>query len=107
MVQLYDAFTIGPIIEIEDLGFVAKGDGGAFFAEGRTLPGGALPVNTNGGGLAYSHPGMLGLFMLTEAVRQLRGEANDAQVAEARFGLVHGIGGTLASAATVILGFAS
>lgn len=105
--QLYDAFTIGPIIEIEDLGFVAKGDGGAFFAEGRSLPGGDLPVNTNGAGLAYSHPGMLGLFLLTEAVRQLRGEANEAQVAGARLGLVHGIGGTLGSAATVILGRAS
>jgi acetyl-CoA acetyltransferase len=102
--QLYDAFTIGPIIELEDLGFVAKGDGGPFFAEGRTLPGGELPVNTNGAGLAYTHPGMLGLFLLTEAVRQLRGEAADAQVPNAEVGLVHGIGGSLASAATVILG---
>jgi acetyl-CoA acetyltransferase len=104
VVQLYDAFTIGPIIELEDLGFVAKGDGGPFFAEGRTLPGGELPVNTNGAGLAYTHPGMLGLFLLTEAVRQLRGEAGEAQVPNAELGLVHGIGGSLASAATVILG---
>lgn len=101
--QIYDAFTIGPIIELEDLGFVAKGEGGPFFAEGRTSPGGELPVNTNGAGLAYTHPGMLGLFLLTEAVRQLRGEAAEAQVANAQIGLVHGIGGSMASAATVIL----
>lgn len=102
--QLYDAFTIGPIMELEDLGFVDKGDGGAFFAEGRTQPGGELPVNTNGAGLAYTHPGMLGLFLLTEAVRQLRGEADGERVPNAQLGLVHAIGGTLASAATVILG---
>lgn len=102
--ELYDAFTIGPIMELEDLGFVEKGEGGAFFAEGRSGPGGSLPINTNGGGLAYTHPGMLGLFLLVEAVRQLRGEAGDAQVADAELGLVHGIGGTLASAATVVLG---
>ena len=105
--QVYDAFTIGPIIELEDLGFVAKGEGGPFFAEGRTQPGGDLPVNTNGGGLAYTHPGMLGLFLLVEAVRQLRGEAAGAQVADAEVGLVHGIGGTLASAATAILASAA
>ncbi len=102
--QLYDAFTIGPIIELEDLGFVGKGEGGSFFAEGRSLPGRELPINTNGAGLAYTHPGMLGLFLLTEAVRQLRGEADGEQVPNAQLGLVHGIGGTLASAATVILG---
>jgi acetyl-CoA acetyltransferase len=101
--QLYDAFTIGPIIELEDLGFVPKGEAAAFFAEGRTRPGGDLPVNTNGGGLAYTHPGMLGLFLLTEAVRQLRGESGEAQVPDAKVGLVHGIGGALASAATAIL----
>ncbi len=101
--ELYDAFTIGPIIELEDLGFVEKGEAGPFFAEGRTQPGGDLPVNTNGAGLAYTHPGMLGLFLLTEAVRQLRGEAQGAQVPAAQLGLVHGIGGSLASAATVIL----
>lgn len=100
--ELYDAFTIGLIMEIEDLGFVPKGEGGAFFADGHTLPGGRLPVNTNGGGLAYTHPGMLGLFLLTEAVRQLRGEA-DAQVPDAEIALAHGIGGTLASAATLVL----
>jgi acetyl-CoA acetyltransferase len=102
--QLYDAFTIGPIIELEDLGFVDKGEGGVFFAEGRSRPGGVLPINTNGAGLAYTHPGMLGLFLLTEAVRQLRGESDGEQVPNAQLGLVHGIGGTLASAATVILG---
>lgn len=102
--QLYDAFTIGVIMELEDLGFVAKGEGGPFFAEGHSRPGGRLPVNTNGGGLAYTHPGMLGLFLLVEAVRQLRREAGEGQVPDAEIGLVHGIGGTLASAATVVLG---
>ena len=102
-VELYDAFTIGPILELEDLGFVAKGEAGGFFAGGHSGPGGLLPVNTNGGGLAYTHPGMLGLFLIIEAVRQLRGEAGRAQVADAEIGVVHGIGGALATASTLVL----
>ena len=69
VVELYDAFTINTILFLEDLGFCAKGEGGAFVSGGRIAPGGALPVNTNGGGLSYCHPGMYGLFLLIEAVR--------------------------------------
>jgi acetyl-CoA acetyltransferase len=102
-VHLYDAFTISLLILLEDLGFCAKGEGGAFVGEGRIGPGGSLPVNTNGGGLSYCHPGMLGMFLLVEAVRQLRGQAGDRQVPGARVSLVHGMGMTLAAHATAIL----
>src|ERR1700722_8491878 len=74
VVELYDAFTLNTILFLEDLGFCKKGEGGAFVTGGRIAPGGSLPVNTNGGGLSYCHPGMYGLFLLIEAVRQLRGE---------------------------------
>jgi acetyl-CoA acetyltransferase len=102
-VHLYDAFTISLLILLEDLGFCPKGEGGAFVGEGRIGPGGSLPVNTNGGGLSYCHPGMLGMFLLVEAVRQLRGQAGDRQVPGARVSLVHGMGMTLAAHATAIL----
>jgi acetyl-CoA acetyltransferase len=101
--QLYDAFTITPIMMVEDLGYCAKGEGGSFYEDGRTRPGGALPINTNGGGLAHCHPGMLSLFLLTEACFQLWGECGRRQVPEAEVGLVHGLGGMFASAATAIL----
>jgi acetyl-CoA acetyltransferase len=103
-VELYDAFTINTILFLEDLGFCPKGEGGPFVADGRIGPGGVLPVNTNGGGLSYCHPGMYGIFTIIEAVRQLRGEAGARQVARARVGLVHGNGGTLSSQCTAILG---
>ena len=102
-VQLYDAFTITPIVILEDLGFCEKGEGGPFYAGGTTEPGGELPVNTNGGGLSYCHPGMLGLFLLVEACRQLWGECDTRQVRNADIGLVHGLGGQFAGAATAIL----
>ena len=105
VVQLYDAFSINPILFLEDLGFCAKGEGGPFVASGAIAPGGSLPVNTNGGGLSCVHPGMYGLFALVEAVRQLRGEAAN-QIADARIALVHANGGTLSSQATAILGLA-
>jgi acetyl-CoA acetyltransferase len=95
--QLYDAFTITTILFLEDLGFCAKGEGGAFVQDGRIAPGGALPVNTNGGGLSYAHPGMNGLLLLVEAVRRVR-DAGDEVV------LAHGNGGVLSSQCTVILG---
>lgn len=104
VVELYDAFTINPIIFLEDLGFCAKGEGGAFVAGGRIAPGGELPVNTNGGGLSYCHPGMYGIFLLIEAVRQLRHEAGDNQVEGAQVALAHGNGGVLSSQVTAILG---
>ncbi|MFX8879549.1 thiolase family protein, partial [Acinetobacter baumannii] len=89
-----------------DLGFCAKGEGGAFVEDGRIAPGGARPVNTDGGGLSCCHPGLYGLFALVEAVRQLRGEAGDRQLPKARLALAHGNGGVLSSQATVILGTA-
>lgn len=102
--ELYDAFTINTILFLEDLGFCKKGEGGAFVSGGRIAPGGSLPVNTNGGGLSYCHPGMYGLFLLIEAVRQLRGECGDRQVAGANTAIAHGNGGVLSSQSTVILG---
>jgi len=107
VVGLYDAFTINPILFLEDLGFCAKGEGGAFVSGGRIAPGGTLPVNTNGGGLSYCHPGMYGIFLLIEAVRQLRGECGRRQVDGAEVALAHGNGGVLSSQYTVILGGAS
>jgi len=104
---LYDAFTINTILFLEDLGFCAKGEGGAFVSGGRIAPGGALPVNTNGGGLSYCHPGMYGIFLLIEAVRQLRGECGARQVPGAEVALAHGNGGVLSSQYTVILGGAA
>ncbi len=95
VVELYDAFTINPILFLEDLGFCKKGEGGAFVEGGRIAPGGAFPVNTNGGGLSCTHPGMYSIFLIIEAVSQLRGEAEARQVAEAAVALVHGNGGVL------------
>lgn len=104
VVELYDAFTINTVMLLEDLGFCAKGEGGAFVQDGRIGPNGALPVNTNGGGLSYCHPGMYGIFTLIEAVRQLRGEAGLRQVADAGLALAHGNGGQFSSQVTAILG---
>lgn len=102
--QLYDAFTINPILFLEDLGFCAKGEGGAFVAGGRIAPGGDLPVNTNGGGLSFVHPGMYGLFALAEAADQLMGNAAGHQLPDVDLSLAHGNGMLLSSQATVILG---
>lgn len=104
VVELYDAFTINTILFLEDLGFCRKGEGGPFVASGAIAPGGALPVNTNGGGLSCVHPGMYGMFTLVEAVRQLRGEAGARQVAGAELALCHGNGGVLSSQVTNVLG---
>lgn len=104
VLQLYDAFTINPILFLEDLGFCAKGEGGPFVAGGRIAPGGSLPVNTNGGGLSYCHPGMYGIFTLIEATCQLRGDAGDRQVPDAQVTLAHGNGAVLSAQATVLLG---
>ena len=104
VVQLYDAFTINTILFLEDLGFCPKGEGGRFVSGGRIAPGGSLPVNTNGGGLSYCHPGMYGLLAMVEAVRQLRGEGGARQIDGVELALAHGNGGTLSSQATVILG---
>ncbi len=104
VVQLYDAFTINTLLFLEDLGFCAKGSAGSFVADGAIAPGGRLSVNTSGGGLSYCHPGMFGLLMVVEAVRQIRGECGERQVAACDVALVHGNGGTLSSGVTALLG---
>ncbi|GHG89533.1 MULTISPECIES: thiolase [Paracoccaceae] len=103
-VELYDAFTINTILFLEDLGFCAKGEGGAFVEGGRIAPGGVLPVNTNGGGLSCVHPGMYGIFTVIEAARQIRGDAPGIQLEDIDLALAHGNGGVLSSQVTAILG---
>lgn len=107
MAQLYDAFTINTLLFLEDLGFCAKGEGGAFVQDGAIAPGGRLAVNTNGGGLSCVHPGMYGIFAVIEAVRQLRGQAGKRQLGRHQTAVVHGNGGTLSSQATAVLGTAA
>ncbi|GHA26155.1 hypothetical protein GCM10010372_27760 [Streptomyces tauricus] len=108
--QIYDAFTYMTLVTLEDLGFCAKGEGGAFVEKGRLrVTGGELPVNTDGGGLSAQHPGMRGLFLLVEAVRQLRGEAGARQVRRTSgelpaLAVASGTGGWFCSAGTVVLG---
>ena len=105
MLSLYDAFTITPILFTEDLGFCKKGEGGSYFEGGKTAPGGSnLPVNTSGGGLSYCHPGMYGLLVMIEAIRQVRGECDKRQVKSCDVALAHGNGGVLSSQCTVIFG---
>jgi acetyl-CoA acetyltransferase len=102
--EMYDSFTYTVLVVLEDLGFAPKGDGGAFVADGNLRLGGALPTNTDGGGLSCTHPGMRGLFLLCEATRQLRGEAGDSQVKDAEIAVAHGSGGWLSTQGTVVLG---
>jgi len=104
VVELYDAFSINTIMFLEDLGFCKKGEGGDFVASGVIGPGGSLPVNTNGGGLACVHPGMYGLFTVVEAYRQLTGSAGERQVNGAEIAVAHGNGGFLSSQVTAVLG---
>jgi acetyl-CoA acetyltransferase len=99
--MVYDAFAHLPIYGLEDLGFVGRGEGAAFIADGNTLPGGSLPMNTNGGGLSYTHTGMYGMFAMQEAIRQLRGEAA-AQVPDVHISFVQGVGGMFMAAASLI-----
>ncbi|MFD9218597.1 acetyl-CoA acetyltransferase [Streptomyces sp. NPDC060064] len=107
--EIYDAFTYMTLVTLEDLGFCAKGEGGPFVEKGRLTRDGELPVNTDGGGLSACHPGMRGLFLLVEAVRQLRGEAGGHQVRKAdggppRLAVASGTGGWFCSSGTVVLG---
>ena len=106
MFAMYDSFTYTVLVVLEDLGFAPKGEGGRFVTDngGNLRLGGALPTNTDGGGLSATHPGMRGLFLLCEATRQLRGEAGDAQVADAEIAVAHGSGGWLSTQGTVVLG---
>lgn len=104
LVMIYDSFTYTVMVTLESLGFCGPGEGPDFVAGQRTAPGGDFPLNTNGGGLSYTHPGMYGIFTVVEAVRQLRGEAGERQVASARTAMAHGTGGNLSSTGTLILG---
>jgi acetyl-CoA acetyltransferase len=104
VVEIYDSFTYSVVVALEDLGFCQKGSGGSFVQNGTIGPGGVLPTNTSGGGLSYTHPGAFGLFLIIEAVRQLRRECGDRQIDDSELALVHGIGGWLSSHATLILG---
>ena len=100
--MIYDAFAHLPIYGLEDLGFVGRGEAGAFISEGNTAPGGKLPLNTNGGGLSYTHTGMYGMFAIQESVRQLRGTAA-AQVPDVKISIAHGVGGMFAASGTLVL----
>ncbi|MCW2912399.1 MAG: putative thiolase [Actinomycetia bacterium] len=102
--EIYDAFTYMLLMTMEDLGFCKKGEGGPFVADGRLRLGGDLPTNTDGGGLSACHPGQRGLFLVVEAVRQLRGECGPRQVPDARLACVSGTGGWFCSSGTLILG---
>jgi acetyl-CoA acetyltransferase len=101
--MIYDAFAHVPIYGLEALGFVKKGEGGPFIADGNTEPGGFLPLNTNGGGLSYTHTGMYGMFAILEGVRQIRGEAA-AQVDSPGISVVVGNGGMFATSGVLVLG---
>jgi acetyl-CoA acetyltransferase len=100
----YDSFTITALLHLEDLGFCAKGEGGPFVEDGKIGPGGSFPMNTNGGGLSYTHPGMYGMFLIVEAVKQLRGECGARQVSGAEVAVAHGSGGVLSCMSTIVLG---
>ncbi len=102
--QVYDSFTITPLLSLEALGLAEPGQAGVLAAEGAFAPGGDRPLNTSGGGLSYCHPGQYGVLLLVEAVRQLRGECGDRQVAGAEVAVAHGTGGILSHHATVLLG---
>jgi acetyl-CoA acetyltransferase len=102
--QIYDAFTSMVVMTFEALGFCGKGEGGAFVEDGKMRLGGALPTNTDGGGLSSCHPGMRGMFLLVEAAKQLRGEAEGRQVPDAKIACVNGTGGWFSSAGTTLLG---
>jgi acetyl-CoA acetyltransferase len=104
VLELYDAFSINTLLFLEDLGFCKKGEAGVFVEGGAIGPGGRIPVNTSGGGLSYCHPGMFGIFLIIEAVRQLRGDCGQRQVVDPHVALVHGNGGMLSSQVTALLG---
>jgi acetyl-CoA C-acetyltransferase len=105
--MVYDSYTITVLVTLEALGFCRPGEGGAFVSGGRIALGGALPVNTDGGGLSSNHPGMRGIFLVVEATRQLRGECGPRQVRDAEIAVCHGTGGMLGqrhSGVTLVLG---
>ncbi|HVL32353.1 MAG TPA: acetyl-CoA acetyltransferase, partial [Actinomycetota bacterium] len=104
VLQVYDSFTITVLLTLEAMGFCGPGEAGAFVEGGRLRLDGDLPTNTDGGGLSSNHPGMRGLFLIIEAARQLRGEAEGRQVRGARLAAVNGTGGWFSSTGTLVLG---
>jgi acetyl-CoA acetyltransferase len=102
VLEIYDAFTIMALMTLEALGFCARGEGGPFVADGKLAYDGALPTNTDGGGLSSNHPGMRGIFLLIEATRQLRGEST-AQVPDAKIAVCNATGGYMSHCSTVVL----
>lgn len=104
VVQIYDHFTIGVIQALEELGFCERGEGGDFVAGGRLAPGGDFPINTSGGGLSYNHPGMFGMLLVIEAVKQLWGEGGERQQPNAKLAMVHAPGLVFSANTTMILG---
>lgn len=104
VVQIYDHFTIAVIQSLEELGFCKRGEGGAFVSQGRIAPGGAFPINTSGGGLSYNHPGMFGMLLVLEAVKQLRKECGERQLPKADIAMVHAPGMVFSGNTTMILG---
>jgi acetyl-CoA acetyltransferase len=102
VLQIYDAFTIMALLTLEGLGFCAPGEGGPFVEDGKLAWDGALPANTDGGGLSSNHPGMRGIFLLIEAVRQLRGEST-AQVPDAKIAVCNATGGFMSHCSTNVL----
>jgi len=104
LAMIYDSFTYTVLVTLESLGYCGPGEGPDFVAGQRTAPGGDFPLNTSGGGLSYTHPGMYGIFLVVEAVRQLRDEAGDRQVENVSLSLVNGTGGALSSTGTIVLG---
>ncbi|MCY4624797.1 MAG: acetyl-CoA acetyltransferase [Chloroflexi bacterium] len=104
LTMVYDSFTYTTLVTLEGLGFCGPGEGPDFVAGQRTAPGGGFPLNTSGGGLSYTHPGMYGIFLIVEAVRQLRGEAGDRQLDNPKLALINGTGGLLSSTGTIVLG---
>jgi acetyl-CoA acetyltransferase len=103
LAMIYDSFTYTVLATLESLGFCGPGEGPEFVANQRTAPGGDFALNTNGGGLSYTHSGMYGMFLVLEAVRQLRGETGDRQLDNPKIAMVHGTGGSLSSTGTTIL----
>ena len=103
LAMIYDSFTYTVLATLESLGFCKPGEGPDFVADQRTAPGGAFPMNTNGGGLSYCHTGMYGMFLVLEAVRQLRGETGERQLDDPKTCLINGTGGALSSTGTIVL----
>jgi acetyl-CoA acetyltransferase len=104
LAMIYDSFTYTVLVSLENLGFCGPGEGPDLVADQRTAPGGDFPLNTNGGGLSYTHPGMYGIFTVVEAARQLRGQAEERQLNNCDLAVAHGTGGLLSSTGTVVLG---